>query len=199
MDTHSTPPQPEPQNGVRGVQAPGEIWKQIRRDFQAGMSAPACARRYGVGVSTLRARAAEQGWRRMDLPWVAPEPLDADDEGLRLDEATDGDLAQVSFAELAHVARQRMKRAVLSGQGSAALRWRRVAVALADEDSRGEATHRIKIAQRVTDRLSQVDPITQVLDDLMAEAALPADAEIEAMLEPLTTLDDDDDDDWDQG
>ena len=50
MDTQT---QPVPPQGQRGVQAPGEIWDRIQKDFQAGLSAPACARRYGVGVSTI--------------------------------------------------------------------------------------------------------------------------------------------------
>lgn len=106
--------------------APDEVWEQVREDYLAGWSAPACCRRHGVGLSTLRKRAAEEGWRRTDQPWTRPNGLDRDDEGLALEEQFDGDLDQIPLGELSLVAFQRMMRAVLHGNAMEALRWRRV-------------------------------------------------------------------------
>jgi hypothetical protein len=138
----------------RGMVVSEDVWARIEADYRAGLSAPSCARRHGVGVSTLRRRAAEEGWRRMDQPWRLPEPLDPDDAGLRLDEAVDGDLRRVSYGELAQVARQRMKRAVLSGHSSAALRWRRVAQMLTDEHVTQSSDMAIHSAEALERRLA---------------------------------------------
>jgi hypothetical protein len=110
--------------------APQEVWARVRDDYLAGLSAPACARRHGVGVSTLRERAARDGWRRADQPWPEPVVLDPDDEGRALEAAIDGDLNQLNPQDLAKVAESRMVRAVLRGDATAALRWRRVRDAL---------------------------------------------------------------------
>lgn len=106
--------------------APDEVWEQVRADYLAGWSAPACCRRHGVGLSTLRKRAAEEGWRRTDQPWAPPNGLERDDEGLALEEQFNGDLDQIPLGELSVVAFQRMMRAVLHGNAMQALRWRRV-------------------------------------------------------------------------
>lgn len=112
------------------------VWDEIRADYLAGWSAPACCRRYGVGLSTLRGRAADEGWRCADQPWAGPRGLDRDDEGLALEESVDGDLEQIGLGELSVVAFQRMMRAVLHGDAMAALRWRRLHQALGDEHRR---------------------------------------------------------------
>lgn len=106
--------------------APDEVWAKVREDYLAGWSAPACCRRHGVGLSTLRKRAAEEGWRRTDQPWSRPNGLERDDEGLALEEQFDGDLDRIPLGELSLVAFQRMMRAVLHGNAMDALRWRRV-------------------------------------------------------------------------
>lgn len=119
------PATPDPADaGVHS--APAEVWAQVREDYLAGWSAPACCRRHGVGLSTLRKRAAEEGWRRTDQPWSRPNGLERDDEGLALEEQFDGDLDQIPLGELSLVAFQRMMRAVLHGNAMDALRWRRV-------------------------------------------------------------------------
>lgn len=115
--------------------APDEVWVAIRRDYLAGWSAPACARRYGVGLSTVRQRAADEGWRRVDQPWVLPRGMDRDDEGLALEERVEGDLEQIPLGELSVIAFKRMMRAVLHGNAMEALRWRRVRQALDAEDA----------------------------------------------------------------
>lgn len=140
--------------GVRT--APDPVWDQIRADYLAGWSAPACARRHGVGLSTLRKRAAEEKWRREDQPWTTPRGLDRDDEGLELEERFNGDLERIPIAELTVVAFQRMMRAVLHGNAAEALRWRRVRMALDAEDARLQQIHeridaaRLKVASRRT-------------------------------------------------
>ena len=123
-DAYPTPLSDPADAGIHS--APDTIWEEIRADYLAGWSAPACCRRYGVGLSTLRKRAAEEGWRRTDQPWASPNGLDRDDEGLQLEEQFDGDLEQIPLGELSIVAFQRMMRAVLHGNAMEALRWRRV-------------------------------------------------------------------------
>jgi hypothetical protein len=115
--------------------APDEIWDEVKADYLAGMSAPACCRRYGVGLTALRDRASRQGWRRQDQPWIAPNALDVDDEGVILEEQVNGDLDRVDLSQLAYVAHRRMMRAVMRGQASVALRWHRVCRILEREDN----------------------------------------------------------------
>ena len=55
---------PAPVNGLRS--APDEVWTQVRDDYLGGISAPECCRRHGVGLTALRKRAANEGWRRAD-------------------------------------------------------------------------------------------------------------------------------------
>jgi hypothetical protein len=113
-----------------------DVWDRIREDYLSGWSAPACARRYGVGLSTVRKRAADEKWRRGDQPPALPKGLDRDDEGLALEERFDGDLDKIPLGELTIVAFQRMTRAVLHGNAAEALRWRRVRQALDAESDR---------------------------------------------------------------
>ena len=113
---------------------PVEVWDAVRADYLSGLSAPECCRRHGVGLSGLRARAARESWRRVDQPWMPPNRLDPYDEGLELEEAIGGDLDRIDFGDLPHVARSRVARAVLRGDALAALRWRRVATLLQEDD-----------------------------------------------------------------
>jgi hypothetical protein len=99
-----------------------------------------------VGLSTLRKRAAEEGWRRTDQPWSRPNGLERDDEGLALEEQFDGDLDQIPLGELSLVAFQRMMRAVLHGKAMEALRWRRVYKAI--EAEAAEVRRRQQQAER---------------------------------------------------
>ncbi len=113
-----------PANGHRS--APDEVWAQVREDYLAGIPAPECCRRHGVGLTALRKRAASEGWRRADQPGTPPTRLDPWDEGVLLEDRIDGDLDQVELRELEWIADRRMMRAVLRGHAAEALRWRRV-------------------------------------------------------------------------
>ena len=115
--------------------APEEVWAAVRVDYLAGMSAPEACRRYGVGLSAMRARAAREGWRRTDQPWTPRSRLDPEDEGAELEARVGGDLDKVDLEELVWVAHRRMLRAVMRGEAVEALRWRRVHAAMADEQA----------------------------------------------------------------
>lgn len=104
--------------------APDDVWIAVREDYLAGLSAPACCRRHGVGLTALRDRAKGEGWRRADQAWPPPPPLDED--AAQLHERTGGVLDRVGFDDLTALARRRMMRAVLNGDAAEALRWRRV-------------------------------------------------------------------------
>lgn len=108
------------------AETPEDLWAAVKADYLAGLSGPDCCRRYGVRLSALRARAARHGWRRADQPWVAPHALDPWDEGLALEEATQGDLERIDWGQLSHVAESRMMRAVLRGDAGEVMRWHRV-------------------------------------------------------------------------
>lgn len=50
--------------GRRG--ASEAVWAAVRADYLAGVSGPECCRRHGVKLVTLRWRAKQHGWRRVD-------------------------------------------------------------------------------------------------------------------------------------
>lgn len=104
-----------------------EVWAEVREAYVSGLSAPACCRRFGVGLSALRQRAAGEGWRRADMPWTPPAiHLDPEDEGVKLEEDISGDLDMLHPFMLSRVAERRMMRAVLRGDATEVMRWHRV-------------------------------------------------------------------------
>ena len=115
--------------------APAEVWHAVRADYMAGLPAHECCRRHGVTVAALRARAARQGWRRIDQPWTPGNALDPRDEGVQLEQRSEGDLDRIDTCELVFVAHRRMQRCVLRGDAAGALRWRRVGQALEAEEA----------------------------------------------------------------
>ena len=118
--------------------APPEVWEAVRLDYCAGLSGAECVRRHGVGLSTLRARAAHEKWRRSDQDWVAPvRPIDFDTADLL--EKTGGNLDRIDLCELSYICSRRMMQATLDGDAVAALRWRRVRLALDAEEREIEA------------------------------------------------------------
>jgi hypothetical protein len=56
--------------GVRGP----NTWAVIRDRYLAGASAPHLAELYGLSESGIRKRARREGWRKRDLPDLAPPP-----------------------------------------------------------------------------------------------------------------------------
>ena len=86
-------------------------------------------------MTTLRDRAARGRWRRVDQPWIPPNRLEVEDEGVVLDERTEGDLDRIGLRELSFIAHRRMMRAALRGNAAEALRWRRVRLAMDDEEA----------------------------------------------------------------
>src|SRR5690606_36178735 len=115
--------------------APIEVWDAVRDDYLSGLPAHECCRRHGVTIAALRARAARQGWRRIDQPWVPANALPADDEGMMLEQRAEGDLDRIDVSELVFVAHRRMLRCVLNGDAAGALRWRRVEKMLLEEEA----------------------------------------------------------------
>lgn len=115
--------------------APAEVWHAVRADYMAGLPAHECCRRHGVTMAALRSRAARHRWRRIDQPWTPANTLDPTDEGVQLEQRSEGDLDRIDTCELIFVAHRRMQRCVLRGEASAALRWRRVAQALEAEEA----------------------------------------------------------------
>lgn len=117
------------------ITAPDEVWARVRDDYLAGMSGTDAARRHGVLLSALRRRAAREGWRRADQPWTPPNRLDPLDEGLELEDRVCGDLDRIEMRELSFIAHRRMMRDVLRGDAAGALRWRRVRLAMDEEEA----------------------------------------------------------------
>ena len=100
-----------------------EMWKAAGEDYLAGDTAETVGARYGMGVSTFRARARKAGWLRRDQP--DPDPIDGPlDAADLLDEPAD-------FAVMADQALARLNRAVQSGRAMEAARWMRLHLSLA--------------------------------------------------------------------
>ncbi|WP_298158535.1 hypothetical protein [Brevundimonas sp.] len=106
--------------------APDEVWDTVKADYLAGLSGPDCCRRHGVSLSALRNRAAREGWRRSDQPWIPPQSLDPWDEGRLLEERIFGNLDLIEWGDLSGVAEARMTRAVLRGDPAEFMRWHKV-------------------------------------------------------------------------
>ncbi|MBD3838200.1 hypothetical protein, partial [Brevundimonas sp.] len=80
-------------------------WARAREDYLAGDAAETVCDRHGLALSTFRARARSQGWRRIDQPDPEPVELDAEEEADLLD-----------YAHMARHALVRLNRAVLRGR-----------------------------------------------------------------------------------
>lgn len=106
-----------------------QTWADARADYLAGDPAEAVSARHGVGLSTLRARAAAEGWRRVDQP--DPEPVDLDAEI---------EAGLPDYADMARHALVRMNRAVMRGRGPEAAGWMRLHMRLSDLARAAEGT-----------------------------------------------------------
>ena len=112
---------PEPRESPRGGyrRVPEEIWACACWDYQQGDTAETVCARYDLALSTFRARAAAEGWRRVDAPgagWT-PEPVDLDS-----DEAAD----LPDYMDMARVALIRLNRALQTGRAAEAASWMRL-------------------------------------------------------------------------
>ena len=114
--------------GSRGgyVRASEAAWQAAAKDYLAGDSADTVSARYGMAVSTFRARAAEEGWRRRDQP----DPAPLDDRAPDADLPADLDDEPADFAAMADQARARLNRAVQAGRALEAARWMRLHLSL---------------------------------------------------------------------
>ncbi len=95
--------------------ASDETWARARADYLAGESASVVCDRYGMRVSTLRNRAAVEGWRRQDQP--EPEPVDLEAEL---------EAGLPDYTDMAAHALIRLNRAILKGHATEAGRWMRL-------------------------------------------------------------------------
>lgn len=124
--------------------APDSVWAAVRADYLSGMPAAEVCRRHRVGRSTLRDRAAKEGWRRADQPWPPPARLDPDDEGAALSDSVGGDVDRLGLQSMCSLVRRRMMRAILRGDAPEALRWRRVHAGLYAEEVQAESVRLVR-------------------------------------------------------
>ena len=111
----------EPRSRSGHHRASDATWARARADYLAGESASVVCDRYGMRVSTLRNRAAEEGWRRQDQP--EPEPVDLEAEL---------EAGLPDYADMAAHALIRLNRAILKGHATEAGRWMRLHRTLLD-------------------------------------------------------------------
>lgn len=123
-------------------------WEAIRQDYLTGATARDLCDRYEVGLSTLRLKAKEGGWRRGDQDDSDLFPADADRRVA--DVSPEADLAAVeeNWAELADRARFRLRRAIGLGRAAEAASWLRLyhrlhGLAAADASAPGDAAERL--------------------------------------------------------
>ncbi|HEX8231771.1 MAG TPA: hypothetical protein VF559_00290, partial [Caulobacteraceae bacterium] len=95
-----------------------DTWDAAREDYLSGWSAPQVCARHGLGLSNLKARAREEGWRRADQP----EP----DRPSFEEEAAADTGPMPSWREQAEVSRRAMNRAQNKGDALEAHRWLRL-------------------------------------------------------------------------
>ena len=162
---------------------PDDVWARVRDDYLAGLSAPSCCRRHGVGLTTLRARARAEGWRRADQLWD-PSLRDPCDEGAILEESVDGNLDALELFQLSFVAHRRMVRAILRGDGADALRWSRVQRAVDDYDREidrelaQESTIARALARPRVPKAATAPTAPTASDGVLAPEAPPLDADL---------------------
>ena len=144
-----------------------DVWACARDDYARGCSGPDVCDRYDIPLSTFRARAAREGWRRGDLAppaklWQERPPID------------DADL-ETDACRLSEIAWRHAARAVMEGDRQAARTWTRLSRELL-EVYREDAARREAFSDAVEDRIAQAE------DDL-AEAGLDPDA-VEVAIPP---------------
>lgn len=159
-------PDPMPQSGrspSRGGyhRASEEAWARARQDYLDGDTAETACLRHGMGLSTFRARAREEGWRRVDAPDLEPVDLEAETEAGLPD-----------YADMARHALVRLNRAILRGRSTEAGGWMRLhARLLAQAEVQAQAQ-------------AQAQAQTQAADDAKVEAEVAAAPGTETDAEP---------------
>lgn len=141
-----------------------DAWARARADYLAGKSASVVCDRYGMRLSTLRNRAAAEGWRRQDQP--EPDPVDLEEER---------QAGLPDPADMAAHALIRLNRAILMGHATEAGRWMRLHVRLI-ELARRPAPRPAKpapnpVAETIEADLAALEAKLRRLDQLQAEAA----------------------------
>lgn len=138
-----------------------EVWAAARDYYFAGCSAPQICDYLGIGVSTFRARAAKERWRRADQRGVGPLDLDQLDP---LDAQAPAPPPPVDLAERAF---RRAAAAVDRGRLLDAQGWlkvtetlRRLAATRLLTDPPAPATPRGSDGQDGSDGLRRLDPRT---------------------------------------
>ncbi len=109
----------EPRGAPGARRRSPETWGRVREGYLAGVSAPELCARFGVGLTALRVRAREEGWRRADAPDPEPTAPAAD-----LDTGLDDD--PLSARDMAYLAWRRLSLAVRQGRLADALGWERL-------------------------------------------------------------------------
>lgn len=94
-----------------------EAWEAAGTAYLAGSTAEEVSAVYGMAVSTFRARARDQGWRREDQPDPLREPVDLEAE------TADG---LPDYGAMAAHALVRLNRALQAGRALEAARWVRL-------------------------------------------------------------------------
>jgi hypothetical protein len=140
-------------------------WDIVRRDYLAGVSARDLCDRYEIGLSTLRLKARQGGWRRVDRPAdVELFPDGGPSEASGVEDAAapyDSVAADVEdWSDMAVGARLRLRRAIQAGRPAEAASWMRLherlsarAVAAAEADE-GEPS--AEVASPAPDRTEAV-------------------------------------------
>ena len=90
-----------------------ETWAEARADYLTGFTAEEVCRRHDIGLSALRRRARQEGWRRNDQADPSPEDdFDVFDD--------------LEPPELVEMAWRRLAAAIARGRGNDAARWQRI-------------------------------------------------------------------------
>jgi hypothetical protein len=206
----------EPDTRERGARTPGrgrppaprggyrirsdETWEKAREAYSRGETAEEVAFRFDLGLSTLHARAREEGWRRSDQQ--DPEDYSGgyrsargasrlEPVNPRLDDGTCHIGADEGYAALADRALTQLRRAMAQGRGGAAASWMRVHDRLISR-AEAEARRALAEANEVAARVAREEAVARrsaeraaaELRDALAgapagETALDADARAE--------------------
>ncbi len=129
---------------------PEAVWKNARQDYAEGWSAKEVCTRYDLGLSALRTRARNEGWRRADLaedeplPSPTPEPPEA-----------------LPLLELVDLAWRSASQAIARGKVYEARAWMRLNRELRDQIKieTGEAEHRASLPEKNLERAGKGWPL----------------------------------------